>query len=511
MTDVVASGDYAEAVAAEELGAVLDAPDARYVDLEADQLPFPTRGRGWLVRRLLLAADVTALLAAFFLAEFIFAAGGGKFDLTAEALLFVLTLPGWVLVARLYGLYSHDDQRTTHTTTDEFASVFNMVAVCTWLFFAFSWLSGAAHPRVEKLIIFWALATVLVPLARTLARAFARTRPSYPQNTIIVGAGDVGQTIAEKLLRHPEYGVNVVGFVDAEPKEQRPSISDLTVLGPPEDLATIVSDYGIHRVIIAFSRVPHEVVLSLIRSLKDAFVQVDIVSRYFELVGPSTGISTIEGVPVLCLPPRALGTSARLLKRALDLTVAVVALVLLSPLFLVVAVLIFLDSPGPIFFRQPRIGAGGAEFRIFKFRTMVRNAEELKDVVAHLNVHAAGDDRMFKIEHDPRATRVGRVLRRSSIDELPQLFNVLRGEMSLVGPRPLIPSEDMQVEDWGRERLSLRPGMTGLWQVLGRSEIPFEEMVRLDYLYVTNWSLWHDLRLMCGTVPAMLKGGKGAY
>ena len=176
-----------------------------------------------------------------------------------------------------------------------------------------------------------------------------------------------------------------------------------------------------------------------------------------------------------------------------------------------IAFAIFLDSRGGVFFRQPRIGVGGTVFSILKFRTMVPDAEEMKEAVAHMSVHAAGDARMFKIADDPRVTRVGRFLRRLSLDELPQLFNVLIGEMSLVGPRPLIPSEDRQVEDWGRERLSLRPGMTGLWQVLGRSEIPFEEMVRLDYLYVTNWSLWHDFRLMCGTVPAMLKGGRGAY
>jgi lipopolysaccharide/colanic/teichoic acid biosynthesis glycosyltransferase len=173
--------------------------------------------------------------------------------------------------------------------------------------------------------------------------------------------------------------------------------------------------------------------------------------------------------------------------------------------------MIYLDSPGPIFFRQRRIGAHDRSFEIFKFRTMVMDAEEQKAVVAHMNKHLDGDARMFKIPRDPRITRIGRALRRYSLDELPQLINVLKGDMSLVGPRPLIPAEDEHVADWGRARLDLRPGMTGLWQVLGRSEIPFEEMVRLDYVYVTNWSLWHDLRLMCGTVPAMLKGGRGAY
>ena len=468
--------------------------------------------RGWLVRRVLVAADVVGLLVAFWLAQATFVgARPGKFDLLAEAVLFVATLPLWVLVARMYGLYSLDDRRTNHVTTDEVATVFNMVTVCTWVFFAVTWFTGAAHPDVSKLLLFWVFASVCVPLSRAAARAYARTMRSYAQNTVIVGAGEVGQTVAEKLLRHPEYGVNLVGFVDAEPKEQRASIADLTILGSPVHLAEVIRDYDVERVIIAFSRDSHESVLALIRSLKDAFVQVDIVSRYFELIGPSTGISSIEGVPVLCLPSRALGASSQFLKRAMDVVFSGLALIVFSPFLLVVALAIRADSRGPIFFRQARIGLGGREFRIFKFRTMVPDADERKKAVAHLNKHEAGDRRMFKITNDPRVTRVGSFLRRTSIDELPQLLNVLRGDMSLVGPRPLIPSEDMHVENWGRERLSLRPGMTGLWQVLGRSEIAFDEMVRLDYLYVTNWSIWQDLRLMCVTVPAVMKGGKGAY
>jgi len=501
VTEILAPSEYAESL---EYDARADSADV--------VTHVPKRRRGWLVRRFLVTADVAGLLLAFAIAELIVVGpGSGRFDVLTETLAFIATLPGWVLVTRLYGLYSQDDQRTNHTTTDEVANVFNMVTVCTWLFFAVSWVSGAAHPAVPKLLLFWLFAAALVPLARTTGRWAARRSQAFLQNTVIVGAGDVGQTIAEKLRRHPEYGVNVVGFVDREPKEQRESLGDLTILGPPNDLESIVRTHDVERVIIAFSRVSHEEVLSLIRSLKDAFVQVDIVSRYYELVGPSTGISTVEGIPVLCLPPRALGSSAKLMKRALDIVLSLVALALLMPVFLVVMLAIFLDSRGPILFRQPRIGAGGKTFEIFKFRTMIPEAEELKDAVAHMSLHADGDDRMFKIADDPRVTRLGHVLRKASIDELPQLLNVLRGEMSLVGPRPLIPSEDVRVEDWGRERLSLRPGMTGLWQVLGRSEIPFEEMVRLDYLYVTNWSLWQDLRLMCGTVPAMLKGGRGAY
>jgi exopolysaccharide biosynthesis polyprenyl glycosylphosphotransferase len=477
--------------------------------LERRRLSASVHRRGWLVRRCLLCADLVGLLAAFFAAEGVYIRStSGRFDFGAEAVLFVLTLPAWAFIARMYGLYSQDDRRTYHATVDETAGVFNMVTVCTWLFFAVTWLTDVAHPAVTKLLLFWALAVILVPLVRALARAAARKRASFVQNTVIVGAGDIGQGIAEKLLRHPEYGVNVVGFIDSEPKQPVRDVGDLTILGPPERLATIIRAFDIERVIIAFARGPHERVLSLIRSLKDAFVQVDIVPRYFELIGPSTAVSSVEGVPVLCLPPRALGLSARMLKRSMDIGISLLGLVLLSPLLLLAAIAIKLDSAGPVFFRQPRVGQSGDEFSILKLRTMVCDAETLKETVAHLNKHANGDPRMFKVPNDPRVTRVGRVLRRTSLDELPQLWNVLRGEMSLVGPRPLIPSEAEHVTDWGERRLDLKPGITGFWQVLGRSDIPFEEMVRLDYLYVTNWSLWHDLRLMCGTVPAMFDGAR---
>ena len=223
----------------------------------------PKRRRGWLVRRYLVTADVLGLLLAFATAELIVVGPGhGRFDVFTETLVFVATLPGWVLVARLYGLYGQDDQRTNHTTTDEVSNVFNMVTVCTWLFFAVSWASGAAHPAVPKLLLFWMFAAVLVPLARTTGRWAARQSPAFQQNTVIVGAGDVGQTIAEKLRRHPEYGVNVVGFIDAEPREQRESLNDLTILGPPDDLESILETHDVERVIIAFSRASHEQVLA---------------------------------------------------------------------------------------------------------------------------------------------------------------------------------------------------------------------------------------------------------
>ena len=202
-----------------------------------------------------------------------------------------------------------------------------------------------------------------------------------------------------------------------------------------------------------------------------------------------------------------LSKSSRLLKLVLDVALAGAALVLLLPMFVVIAIWIKLDSRGPVFFRQVRMGSGGRPFRIYKFRTMHADAELRKFDIQHMNQHLlAGEDaRMFKVADDPRVTTVGRVLRRYSLDELPQLFNVLRTQMSLVGPRPLILDENEHVVSWGRTRLRLKPGITGLWQVLGRSEIPFEEMTRLDYLYVTSWSLWGDIMLICRTLPALAR------
>jgi exopolysaccharide biosynthesis polyprenyl glycosylphosphotransferase len=325
------------------------------------------------------------------------------------------------------------------------------------------------------------------------------------QNAIIVGAGEIGQLIAHKLHKHPEYGIKLFGFVDVAPTERREDIDELTLLGPPSDLPRLVSLLDIDRVIIAFSSDSHSDTLELIRSLKDHDVQIDIVPRLFEVVGPQAAIHTIEGIPLVGLPPFRLPKSSKLLKNCVDVIGASIGLSLMSPLFALLALLIKLDTPGPVFFRQVRVGKSNKVFRIYKFRTMVADADERKSEVAHLSKHLAkgGDPRMFKITDDPRITRAGKFLRRHSLDELPQLINVLKGEMSLVGPRPLILEEAHFVEAWGRARLDIKPGITGLWQVLGRSDIPFEEMVKLDYLYVTSWSFLTDFKLMLRTIPAI--------
>jgi exopolysaccharide biosynthesis polyprenyl glycosylphosphotransferase len=472
------------------------------------------KGRGWLVRRLLLGADLIGLLAALLLAEWVVTSidGSGLYDTRTETLVVLASLPVWVVIAKLYGLYDHDEERTDHSTADDFAGVFHMVTVCIWLFWVATYLTRLAHPTPPKLVIFWAAAIAFISTGRAVARAVAHRNPAYLQNTVIVGAGDVGQLIAKKLLNHPEYGINLVGFADARPKERREDLEHLALLGDTGRLPAIIRLFDVERVIVAFSNESHEETLDLLRSLKDLDVQIDIVPRLFELVSPGAGIHTVEGLPLVGLAPMRLSRSSRLLKRGMDLALAVVALVLLAPVFIAAALLIRVDSAGPVFFRQLRMGSGDRAFRIWKFRTMAVDADAQKHVYAHLNQHArpGGDGRMFKIPNDPRVTRVGRLLRRYSLDELPQLFNVVLGEMSLIGPRPLILQEDDCVSHWGRQRLSLKPGITGLWQVLGRSEIPFAEMVRLDYLYVTTWSLTSDIKILLRTVP-LLFGSRRSY
>jgi len=456
---------------------------------------------------MLAVADIVGLAASFLVAQRLFAhdpTAQDPISPSSETLLFLATLPAWILVAKLQGLYERDEERTDHSTVDDLPGIFHTVTVGVWLFFVSTWLTGAAVPQVGKLVAFWLLAIVLVSLLRVTSRAFCRRCTWYLQRTLIVGADALGRTIARKISKHPEYGLDLVGFVD-DPSARPETTS---VLGPTHQLRSLVRHHAVERVIFAQSHESADETLELLRSLRDLDVQIDVVPRYHELISPGAGIHSVEGIPLLGLAPSGLSRSSALLKRTMDVAVAVAGLVVLSPLLTLIAIAIKVDSRGPILFRQARIGCGGRPFQVDKFRTMTEDAEERKAGLAHLNRHA--DGKMFKVVRDPRVTRIGRFLRQTCLDELPQLWNVLRGEMSLVGPRPLIPEEAQLVHGWGERRLALKPGITGLWQVLGSSTIAFDEMLDLDYLYVTNWSPWGDLRLILRTLPVVVRGANDA-
>jgi exopolysaccharide biosynthesis polyprenyl glycosylphosphotransferase len=484
---------------------VVDASE-RFIDLS---LPRRRYRRGALVRRTLLVADVLGLAFSFVLANLLVPSGtlGDRITPGFEYLAFFLAIPGWLLLLRLEGLYDRDEERTDHSTVDDIVGVFRSVTIGVWVFALFGVATGLVQPVLSRLGAFWALAVVLIPTLRALARTLCRHLPGYTQNAVIVGAGNVGQQLAVKLMNHREYRIRLVGFVDDRPTELDDELAERLplLLGGPERLRECILEHGVERVIFAFSNDSHEAVLANIRAIRDLDVQIDIVPRYFEVFGAGAQVHTLEGIPLVGLRPTRLARSSRVLKRAFDLCAATLGLLVLAPLFVTVAIAIKVESRGPVFFRQVRRGANGSTFRIYKFRTMFSDAEERKAEVVHLNMHRNRDPRMTKIPDDPRVTTVGRLLRRFSIDELPQLINVVNGEMSLVGPRPLILEEDQYVQEWARKRLDIKPGITGLWQVLGRSDIPFDEMTKLDYVYVTNWSLREDIRLIFLTVPSLFR------
>jgi exopolysaccharide biosynthesis polyprenyl glycosylphosphotransferase len=492
------------------------APDST-LRLGAQRLPRSLHGirerrrRGWLVRRALLAADLAGLALAFVAASIAFPATAAD-DVVAvrlEYLVFALTLPVWVVVAKLHGLYERDEERADHSTVDEVVGVFHLVTIGTWLFFVVSWATGLADPPVVRLVTFWILAMALVIAGRSLARAACRRSVAYLQNTLIVGAGDVGQLIARKVLQHPEYGIHIVGFADAQPKERRADLGHLTPVGSPEDLSEIVDLLDVERVIVAFSNEQDDRTMKIVRALRERDLQIDVVPRLFELVGPRVAVHTIEGLPLIGLPPVRPKPSSRLLKRAIDVSLAFVALVFSAPLFAVIAWKIKRDSPGPVFFRQRRLGLHMHEFTALKFRTMKIETDERdhREYIKTIMSSSAAPARngIYKLDRDAASTPFGRFLRKTSLDELPQLINVLKGEMSIVGPRPCIPYETEHFEPHQFERFLMPAGITGLWQVTARASSTFGEALDMDVAYVRGWSLGLDMRLLFKTPFALLR------
>jgi exopolysaccharide biosynthesis polyprenyl glycosylphosphotransferase len=464
--------------------------------------------RGWLVRRALLAADVASLVLAYLIAKLAVSGSGAEHPWVEFGVL-LLMLPLWVVAAKLYGLYDRDEEHVDHSTVDEVVGVFQLVTVGAWFFFVTTWLAGLANPHVSRLIVFWLLAAVLVTSSRGLARAAARRSPLYLQNTIVIGAGHIGQLAARKLLQHPEYGINLVGFVDSHPRPRRPELEHLALVGPTERLSEIVEVLDIERVIIAFSDATHEELLKMIRELRKLEVQIDVVPRLFEIVGPKAGIHAFEGLSLVGLPPATMSPSSRLLKRSVDYVVALTMLVLLAPLMALIAIAVRLDSPGPVFFRQIRLGRDMRPFTVLKFRTMRvdTDQEEHRRYIESISTHDASPNGngLYKLDRSDSVTRVGRLLRKTSLDELPQLFNILGGEMSLVGPRPCLDYETGRFQEHHFERFLMPPGLTGLWQVTARAKSTFGEALDMDVEYVRGWSFSLDIRLLLKTPFSLVR------
>ena len=462
------------------------------------------------MRRALVAADTTGIAIAFALSSALFAVNtSDTIRPSGEVFLFLLTLPMWLALSKLQGLYERDEERADHSTVDEFAGVVIVVTLGTWLFQAMSWGTGMASPQLGRLVAFWLMAIALVATGRAAARTLVRQSPGYAMRAVVVGAGEIGQLVARKIGQHPEYGIDLVGFVDAEPLDSRPETRDVRELGGLRDLQRLIAEHEIDRVIVAFSNEPDTETMDVVRSLRDRDVIVDVVPRLFDLMGPRASMHLLEGMPLVCVPPARLSRSSLIMKRAVDIVVAIAGLLLTAPLFAYCALRIRLDSPGPVLFRQERLGLDMDPFTCLKFRTMHvdTNPEQHRAYIESIATSSAGvnENGIYKLDRNDAVTSFGRWLRKTSLDELPQLINVLRGDMSVVGPRPCIPYEVEFFQPHHVERFLVPQGITGLWQVSARANSTFGEALDMDVAYVRGWSLGLDLRLLFRTPFALLR------
>jgi exopolysaccharide biosynthesis polyprenyl glycosylphosphotransferase len=455
---------------------------------DTDELrPVPARRRERRSRRLLALADVAAAIVT--LAICIALLGGVQDRLPVTAI--VVAALGCVAMAKALGLYDRDELTLNPSTLDEAPRLFQLATLWSLVV----WLVGqpvlGGFLGRDQILAIWLGLTLALVGGRAIARAVAR-RATAVDRCLLVGERDACARAEVKIAESHGAHAEVVETITSADLAHREVAR--------KALETMQSRSDIHRLVVVPGPGDQAEILDLVRAAKAMGLKVSVLPRMLEVVGSSVVFDDVDGVALLGVRRFGLSRSAWALKRSTDLVGAVAGLVLVAPLMALIVVVIKLDSRGPVLFRQQRVGRDGRTFAMLKFRTMVAGADRLK---AGLQEHNEADG-LFKIADDPRITRVGRLLRRMSLDELPQLINVLRGRMSLVGPRPLVPEDDVRVEGWYRRRLHLTPGMTGRWQVLGSARIPLHEMVKLDYLYAANWSLWLDVKILLRTIAFVL-------
>jgi exopolysaccharide biosynthesis polyprenyl glycosylphosphotransferase len=449
--------------------------------------PLSTRQRDQAARWVLRAADAVAVMLSVIAVSML---TGAEVTVWSLGL-----LPLFVLLAKMAGLYDRDQFVLRKTTLDEAPALVAVAAIFALVIEGVQGLefTGRSHP-----VLLWGLLCVALMVTRTAAR-FVSTRTSYPERILIIGDAAAVVLVKRKLAEDPSLNGMVIGRVSAEGTPQK---TFDRVLGTIDELPDLIHKHRVERVIVAPSREGGDDVVEVVRFATASGVRVTVLPRLLEVIGTSVEFDDLGGQVLLGVRAFGLSPWSRFIKRVFDLLVTAVVLVILTPLLLAIAAAIKLTSRGPVLFQQTRVGRDGKEFQVLKFRTMCHDAEARKEELAERNEAAP----LFKIADDPRTTRVGRFLRRNSLDELPQLFNVLRGDMSLVGPRPFIVEEDRLFSGWQRQRYHVSPGITGPWQILGSSRVPVSDMVSIDYLYCANWSLWLDAKILARTIPYVLSG-----
>lgn len=420
-----------------------------------------------------------------------------------------LALTAWLLgIYRLGGVYH---QPRGASWFDEFYRI--GTATATGIIFVVFAIVIFFRPLFYSRLIFFYAGILIVALlgasrlVKRIALRHLRKRGLGVDRVLIVGAGEVGRTVMRNIVAQPGLGYHIVGFVDDDPEKGGTDIGRFRALGETANIPRLVQELAIDEVILTLPWMYHRKIVSIIAQCERHQVGVRIVPDVFQMTLSHLHTVDLGGVPMIGVREIAISRGQTFLKRAMDVVISLLGIVLLFPLFLLIGLAIKLSSPGPVVFRQIRVGKGERLFALYKFRSMRERAEEEQEQLKDQN-EATGP--LFKIRNDPRVTLVGRVLRRASLDELPQLLNVLMGHMSLVGPRPAPPSEVQRYQPWHKRRLEVSPGITGLWQVSGRSQLTFDEMVLLDLYYIENWSPGLDFQILLRTIPQLIFG-EGAY
>lgn len=357
---------------------------------------------------------------------------------------------------------------------------------------------------------FYLISTALLVGYRWLLRAWHwlnKHNPNVEVRVLIVGVNNRGIEVAEEFRRQSWLGVNLVGFLGRDIEIGETTVADLPVLGNLSDAQAVVAQYAVDEVIIALPMHQHEQLTDLVAQLYEQPVRVRVVPDVFDLAFHNATMESMGGILFIGLRDPAIDGVQRLLKRLMDILFSVLILLLFSPLFIVVSLLIWLEDRGPIFYKAQRVGENGKLFTMWKFRSMLVNADKLQDKI---NGRDASGNLIHKVPGDPRITRIGGFIRRTSVDELPQLINVLKGEMSLVGPRPELPWLVANYQLWQRKRFAVPQGITGWWQINGRSDAPMHLHTEHDLYYIQNYSLWLDIQILWRTIAVILSG-KGAY
>jgi len=410
----------------------------------------------------------------------------------------------WVCLFLFFGLY---DSFRVKSTINVLTKVLQS-AICGFIIFGcLIYLLRAEYVSRQLIVTAFALTTGLLALGRIILIFFLRylRRKGFNfRNVIIVGTGKRAQKLMLELHMHRELGFRVVGIVDEDTQYHGKEIGGYKILGALKDLPDILRNHPVDQVIFVVPRTWLSIIEEAVLYCETLGVTVSIAVDLFKTKFTQARDENFIGVPMISFESTSTKVGQLLFKRIMDLMIAGVGLLFLSPLFLLIAILTKVTSPGPVFFTQERCSVNGRRFKLYKFRTMIIGAEAKLEELKEFNEMKGP---AFKMRNDPRVTFLGKILRKTSLDELPQLWNVLKGEMSLVGPRPPLPKEVEQYDHWQRRRLSMRPGITCLWQVRGRNKITdFNEWMRLDLEYIDNWSLAFDFRILFQTIPVVLFG-----